>query len=89
MESDTTLSSPLPSPDIPDNYDPPPTGVFTITREDSETLLEYIEEFQDSDSDMQSKIVANAMAALVMLRPSREPFNKGEASKVRPVFMAL
>ncbi|KAN0141412.1 hypothetical protein V8E53_000657 [Lactarius tabidus] len=81
MESDMTLSSPLPSPDIPDNYDPPPTGMFMITREDSETLLEYVEEFQDSDSDMRSKIVATAMAALVMLRPSREPFNKGEASK--------
>ncbi|KAN0135027.1 hypothetical protein V8E53_007145 [Lactarius tabidus] len=64
MESDMTSSSPLPSPDIPDNYDPPPTGVFTITREDSKTLLEYIEEFQDGDSDMRSKIVANAMAAL-------------------------
>jgi hypothetical protein len=89
MESDTNSSSPSPSPPIPEHVDPLPTGLFTITREDSKILSEYLKEFEEGDGDMRTKIVANAMAALVMHRPAGEPFDKGEASKVRSSHIIL
>jgi hypothetical protein len=82
MESDSITSESLPSHPSSPHVDHPPASVFTLTREDTALLSEYIEEFQEGDADMRSTIVANAMAELVLLRPPGSPFNKDEASKV-------
>ena len=57
-------------------------GHFSISSEDAEILEEYIEEFQDADSELRTRIVANAMTQLAMLRPEDEPFDKVIANKV-------
>ncbi|KAN0136039.1 hypothetical protein V8E53_006200 [Lactarius tabidus] len=54
---------------------------FLITRKDSEILSEFLDEFQDGDGEIRTKIIANAMAAVFLARPDGDPFNKSEASK--------
>jgi hypothetical protein len=56
--------------------------VFSITREDAKILEEYVEEFQEGDTDLRNTVIANAMAELSALRPETVSFNKIEASKV-------
>ncbi len=55
---------------------------FAITREDARILEEYVEEFQEGDADLRSRIIANVMAELCGLRSDTVPFDKVEASKV-------
>jgi hypothetical protein len=83
MQSDN--SSPSPSHESPlsiaPNVPPIPEG-FSITREDAICLAEYLEDFQEGDTDLRNTIIANVMAQLCVLRPDKELFNKVEASKV-------
>ena len=37
---------------------------FAITWEDARILEEYVEEFQEGDADLRSRIIANVMAEL-------------------------
>ncbi len=83
MESDSTSSTQTSSAPVSDHSDPPLPGGFSITREDAQILSEYVDEFQEGDANHRANIIANAMAALIVLRPDAEPFNKGEASKVK------
>jgi hypothetical protein len=55
---------------------------FSITREDAKILGEYLDEFEDGDSDLRNTIVTNAMAVLSGRHPEIESFDKIEASKV-------
>ncbi len=55
---------------------------FAITWEDARILEEYLEEFQEVDADLWSRIIANVMAELCGLRSDTVPFNKVKASKV-------
>ena len=64
------------------SLEPPQVGHFSISSEDAEILEEYIEEFQDTDSELWTRIVANAMTQLAMLWPEDEPFDKAIANKV-------
>jgi hypothetical protein len=89
MESDAASSVSSHSPTISDINEPPPSEVFVITKKDAEILSEYVDEFQDGNAEIRSKIIANAMAAMVMLRPPGEPFEKGEVSKVRAAHILL
>jgi hypothetical protein len=66
---------------LPPNI-PPMGDVFSITREDAAILAEYVEEFQEGDTDLRNTIIANVMAELFVLRPDTVPFNKVDASKV-------
>jgi hypothetical protein len=83
MESDTSSSLRSPSHPRSNNGTPPPTDAFLITRKDSEILSEFLDEFQDGDGEICTKIIANAMAAVFLARPDGDPFNKSKASKVR------
>jgi hypothetical protein len=65
-------------PDAPSTVD-----AFIITQNDARALEKYVEEFQDGNADVRSRVVAAAMADLYMLRPETSPFNKAEANKVR------
>jgi hypothetical protein len=67
MESDNSSSVRSPSSPGSDHDDPPLASVFTITREDAQILSEYLDEFQEGDIDHRTTILANAMAALVVL----------------------
>jgi hypothetical protein len=82
MQSDYGSQSPSQESDSYPSPVPPLVEVFTISREDTKILEEYLEDFQEGDSDLRNTIVANAMAELSGLRPETEPFNKIEASKV-------
>ena len=55
---------------------------FTITTEDSEILLEHLDEFQDADTDLRTKIINTAMGRLYVNRPDDASFDKGEARTV-------
>ena len=66
--------------------DPPLLDVFTLTTDDINALQEYVDEFQDADAEQRSKIIANAMADIVEIRPPDDTFNKVDASKVRVMF---
>jgi hypothetical protein len=55
---------------------------FVITPQDSNVLMEHLDEFQDADTDLRTKIVDTVMGKLYVLRPDNTPFDKGEARKV-------
>jgi hypothetical protein len=55
---------------------------FAITPKDAEILQRHLEEFQEADTSLRSKIIEKAMADLYRLRPANTPFDKKEASKV-------
>jgi hypothetical protein len=55
---------------------------FTITPQDTVILQQYLDEFQEADTNLRSKIIEKAMAELYQLRPVNTPFDKKEASKV-------
>ena len=55
---------------------------FAITPKDTEILQQYLEEFQEADSSLRTKIIEKAMAELYLLRPDNTPFDKKEARKV-------
>jgi hypothetical protein len=89
MESDVSTSQQSSSHQSTDQDNPTIANIFTLTKEDVEALSEYVDEFQEGDTDRRSTIIANAMADLVTLRPAGEPFNKLDASKVRLVHYVL
>jgi hypothetical protein len=89
MESDSITSESSPTRPSSPHHDNPPANIFTLTREGTALLSEYIEEYQEGDGEMRTTIVANAMAELVLLRPPGSPFNKDEASKVRATPLIL
>jgi hypothetical protein len=82
MESYTSTSTPPQSHSSSEHIEPSAPQGFKITGEDAELLKEYLDDFQDGKADVRTKIIENAMADLVAIRPDNEPFNKGEASKV-------
>src|ERR1700733_6771373 len=62
---------------------------FAITPKDTEILQKYLEEFQEADSSLRTKIIQKAMAELYLLRPENTPFDKKEASKVCRIYVYL
>ena len=60
---------------------------FAITPKDTEILQQYLEEFQEADSSLRTKIIEKAMAELYLLRPDNTPFDKKEASKVCRIYV--
>jgi hypothetical protein len=62
---------------------PPVDENFTLTKDDTRILEEYIDQFQDGDAEARTRIVANAMAELAVLRPDGVLFDKVLASRVR------
>ncbi|KAH8978646.1 hypothetical protein EDB86DRAFT_3151891 [Lactarius hatsudake] len=54
---------------------------FSITPQDRDVLQEYLQEFQEADTDDRTRIVEKAMAKLYHLRPVNTPFDKKDASK--------
>ena len=61
---------------------PSPVDTGTITRDDAKILQEYLDDFQDGDVDLRSRIIANALADICELREETEPFDKDAFSKV-------
>jgi hypothetical protein len=61
---------------------PPEVEHFTLTREDTQILEEYIDSFQEGNTETRARIVAKAMAELAVLRSEDTPFNKALASTV-------
>jgi hypothetical protein len=55
---------------------------FAITPQDSEVLMEYLDEFQGSNTALRTKIIETAMGRLYMLRPVNALFDKVEAREV-------
>jgi hypothetical protein len=55
---------------------------FAITPQDVGVLRQYIDEFQEADTTLRTKIIEKAMAELYQLRPAKAHFDKKEASKV-------
>ena len=72
-----TSGTPPPSPALPSM-----DGEFTINSDEAKILQEYLDDFQDGDTELRAKIVANAMAELYDLRPEDAPFDKTKASQV-------
>jgi hypothetical protein len=60
---------------------------FAITPKDTDILQQYLEEFQEADSSLRTKIIEKAMGELYQLRPVSTPFDKKEASKVCCIHM--
>ncbi|KAH9001968.1 hypothetical protein EDB86DRAFT_2827429 [Lactarius hatsudake] len=54
---------------------------FSITPQDRDVLQEYLQEFQEADTDDRTRIVEKAMAKLYHLCPVNTPFDKKDASK--------
>ncbi|KAH8985347.1 hypothetical protein EDB86DRAFT_2833150 [Lactarius hatsudake] len=54
---------------------------FSITPQDRDVLQEYLQEFQEADTDDWTRIVEKAMAKLYHLHPVNTPFDKKDASK--------
>ncbi|KAH9010548.1 hypothetical protein EDB85DRAFT_2161146 [Lactarius pseudohatsudake] len=54
---------------------------FSITPQDRDILQEYLQEFQEADTDDRTRIVEKAMAKVYHLRPVNTPFDKKDASK--------
>lgn len=88
MEDDSSTPNEESSPQSSVHSDPPVAKAFTLTKEDIEALQEYVDEFEEADSDRRSTIIANAMADIVKGRPADEPFNKVDASKVNLQFLS-
>jgi hypothetical protein len=61
---------------------PPVAEGFTLTGEDTQILQEYLDQFQNGNIEDRTRIVANAMAELAVLRPDGVLFDKVLASKV-------
>ena len=62
--------------------DQPTNPDFIITTDDIGILQEYLEEFQEADTSLRTRIIEKAMAELYQLRPSNASFVKKEAIKV-------
>ena len=77
QSSSQASGTPPPSPTLPsvDNE-------FSIDSDDAKILQEYLDKFQDGDTELRATIVANAMAELYDLRPEDAPFDKTKASQV-------
>ncbi|KAI9430605.1 hypothetical protein H4582DRAFT_2063620 [Lactarius indigo] len=54
---------------------------FSITPQDGDILLEYLDEFQEADTHDHTRIVEKAMGELYHLHPANTPFDKKDASK--------
>lgn len=55
---------------------------FTITPKDVDVLQQYLDEFQEADTTLRTRIIEKAMGELYQLRPVSMHFDKKEASKV-------
>ena len=62
---------------------------FIITPDDIGILQEYLEEFQEADTSLRTRIIEKAMAELYRLRPSNVSFDKKEASKVSSIHILM
>ena len=62
--------------------DQPTNPGFIITPDDIGILQGYLEEFQEADTSLRTRLIEKAMAELYQLRPSNASFDKKEASKV-------
>jgi hypothetical protein len=65
----------------------PMNAGFTITPQDIDILQQYLEEFQEADTSLRTKIIEKVMAELYQLRPTNTHFDKKEASKVYRIYM--
>ncbi|KAI9434699.1 hypothetical protein H4582DRAFT_2060123 [Lactarius indigo] len=54
---------------------------FSITPQDGDILLEYLNKFQEADTHDRTRIVEKAMGELYHLRPANTPFDKKDARK--------
>ncbi|KAI9437168.1 hypothetical protein H4582DRAFT_2058173 [Lactarius indigo] len=65
---------------------------FSITPQDGDILLEYLDKFQEANTHDRTRIVEKAMGELYHLRPANTPFDKKDARKacftmnIRPSF---
>jgi hypothetical protein len=62
---------------------------FAITPQDSTILQEYLEEFQEADTALRTRIIEKVTAELYLRRPSSMPFDKKEASKVCNIYPSI
>jgi hypothetical protein len=62
---------------------------FAITPQDVDVLQQYLEEFQEADTTLWTRIIEKAMAELYQLRPASTHFDKKEASKVCHTYINL
>lgn len=55
---------------------------FEITQDDTSILQEYLQEFQQADTGIRTRMIEKVMAELYLLRAPNTPFDKMDASKV-------
>ena len=67
----------------------PPATAFKITAQDTNILDMYIDEFEQADTQMRSKILEKVMGALYRLRPGNSMFDKKEAKQACIVIMHM
>jgi hypothetical protein len=79
QSSSEASGTPLPSPTL---QVPSMNDEFSIDSDGAKILQEYLDDFQDGDTELRATIVANAMAELYDLRPEDAPFDKTKASQV-------
>ena len=61
-----------------------PTTGFKVTSKDADILNEYMDEFENADTQTRDNILEKAMGELYKLRPGNTAFNKKEAKQVCP-----
>lgn len=67
--------------DVSSAHDEHASG-FTITSRDSDILQNYLDEFQEANTNLRTIVIERAMAQLYELRPVSAPFDKKDAKKV-------
>jgi hypothetical protein len=83
MQSANSSDSSSGEPEIPTGATlHPPTNGFKLTPEDANILNEYIDEFEQADTQMRNNILEKAMGELYRLRPGNSAFDKKEAKQV-------
>jgi hypothetical protein len=66
----------------PDPSAHPPKDGFKMTPHDINILRRYMEEFEQSDTQMRNKILEKAMGEIYRLRPGNSAFDKKDAKQV-------
>ena len=90
MQNESSLDSPSGESELSQSPNDQPTNAgFMITPDDIGILQEYLEEFQEADTSLWTRIIEKAMAELYQLRPSNASFDKKEASKVCSIHIIM
>ena len=90
MQNESSSDSPSGESELSQSPNDQPTNAgFMITPDDIGILQEYLEEFQEADTSLWTRIIEKAMAELYQLRPSNASFDKKEASKVCSIHIIM